>query len=342
MATHMSSHPVAHEIHRLRALENSQIIDGPRQPGFDKITSLASELFKAPIAAVTLIDKDTQWIKSRQGLDIKSTPRDAAICNHTIQHADPLIIADTHKDARTRNNPYVTGAPFIRSYIGAPLVTPDGYGIGALCVMDTKPRLFSAPEISVLKKLADLVMIHIELHKHASTDFLTGCFNRRHLFTEMSRQTERGLRLQEPSVLAIFDIDHFKEINDRHGHDVGDTILKDMATLVRERIRENDTFARIGGEEFALLLPSTTLEIIAPKINSLRTTVLQHRFALPLGLHVSISIGATDLSTDLLASENLRLADKALYHAKGSGRNAFALHRSEGIELFDVKNFDQP
>lgn len=335
MEAHLPAFSSEYEADRLLALENLQIIDGPRQPGFDKITSFAAELFEAPIAAISLIDKDTQWMRSRHGLDVKSTPREAAICNYTIQRHAPLIISDTREDERTRDNPYVTGPPFIRSYIGAPLITPEGYAIGALCVMSFKPREFSKRDVSLIESLAGMVMINVELSRQASIDYLTGSFNRRHFFTEMSLQTARGRRLQESSVLAIFDIDHFKSINDRHGHDVGDVVLREMVDLVHCQIRENDTFARVGGEEFALLFPNTRIKTIAPKINLLRQKISDYRFAAPLDLGVSISIGAVEMSLDQTDAENMRRADKALYHAKKSGRDTFALHTLEGLKLFE-------
>ncbi len=149
---------------RLRALGSLNILDTVPEECFDRLTSLAAKIFDVPIALVSLVDQDRQWFKSCHGLDETQTPRDQAFCAHAIMSDQVLIVPDTYGDTRFRDNPLVTGAPFIRFYAGAPLVTLLGFRIGTLCLIDRKPRLegLSPRQIEILTGLAATVMYEIE------------------------------------------------------------------------------------------------------------------------------------------------------------------------------------
>ncbi len=125
---------------RLQALRDLKVLDSGPSAEIDRITGLASRIFGAPIALVSLVDENRQWFKSRCGLDETETPREWAFCDHTIRNADVMEILDTAEDSRFRDNPLVTGPPHIRYYCGAPLITRSGARIGTLCIIDSKPR----------------------------------------------------------------------------------------------------------------------------------------------------------------------------------------------------------
>lgn len=154
------------EEHRLEALYNYQVLDTPPEEAFDRITRIAADRFAVPIALVSLIDRDRQWFKSCVGLTATETPRDAAFCAYAIMRDDVLCIPNALADERFATNPLVIEAPHIRFYAGAPLVTADGFRLGTLCLIDTKPRSpLSASEQSILKDLAALTVDALELRR---------------------------------------------------------------------------------------------------------------------------------------------------------------------------------
>jgi len=162
--------------------------------------------------------------------------------------------------------------------------------------------------------------------REAETDALTGLFNRRALF-------ERSLRLRGTVAVVVFDIDHFKQVNDRHGHQVGDTVLQTFASLLAANVRDGDLAARLGGEEFVIILPDTTPDDAAQIAERIRQNFAAQQFISSSGnfaVTVSAGIAGGDSDADIIAL--LRQADTALYDAKRSGRNRVLLY-SEDISL---------
>ncbi|CAO4184099.1 PAS domain-containing protein [Methylorubrum populi] len=155
------------EAGRLAALARYAILDTPPESAFDDAVALAAQLCAAPTALVSLLDGDRQWFKARLGFAPRETGLDRSICRHTVTGRDVLVIPDLAADPRTRANPLVTGAPGIRFYAGAPLVTPEGVAFGALCVLDTVPRPegLSDAQVASLRALARTVMTQLELRR---------------------------------------------------------------------------------------------------------------------------------------------------------------------------------
>jgi len=161
----MASLLPANETLRLAALKNYQILDTAAEAAYDDIVQVASFICQTPIALVSLIDKDRQWFKARVGLDTTETARELAFCAHTILQQNTMIVEDATRDDRFAQNPLVTGSPGIRFYAGAPLVTPDGFGLGSLCVIDRQSRQLTPGQISALEALARTVVTHLELRR---------------------------------------------------------------------------------------------------------------------------------------------------------------------------------
>jgi two-component system, cell cycle response regulator len=164
-----------------------------------------------------------------------------------------------------------------------------------------------------------------EMREHAVRDELTGLYNRRHL---MDLLAEELARVQSQSgrhlILVMVDIDHFKEINDLIGHLAGDAVLRQMSRVMSERVRGGDTLGRIGGEEFAMIMPETTLAQAREVCERLRKAVCEQPYEIEDGrkIDVSVSMGLADWQPDMNAmSDLLRTADQCLYRAKSSGRN---------------------
>ena len=156
------AHP-ADEAHRLRVLARYEILDTPPDDFCDGIASLAAELLQTPIAVVSLVDSDRIWFKARHGLDECQISRDPGLCASAIMQDDVWIVEDAQQDERARAHPLVAGPFGLRFYAGVPLRTRDGHKLGALCVIDLKPRRITGPDITRLKHLAALLMEQMEL-----------------------------------------------------------------------------------------------------------------------------------------------------------------------------------
>ncbi|MGY1605142.1 PP2C family protein-serine/threonine phosphatase [Geodermatophilus sp. SYSU D00815] len=141
------------ELHRLRALEDLDVLTAGPEERFDRITRLARQLFGVATAAVTLVDRDTQHVKSQHGEEIDDVPRSEAFCGRTIQDSRILVVEDARADERFAANSLVTGEPHIRFYAGRPLAAPGGHRVGALCLVDDHPRSFGPAELALLDEL---------------------------------------------------------------------------------------------------------------------------------------------------------------------------------------------
>lgn len=198
------------ENQRLQALKDLEILDTPSEKRFDDLTALIKNICQTPYAAVSLIDHSRQWFKSSQQLLVCETNRDIAFCDHTIRQDDMLEVPDATLDERFRHNPLVTGAPFIRFYAGAPLITSDGFRVGSLCVLDTQPRRLNALQRQALYTLAREVVSQMEMRHQTiklerQQDQLTWYQNLVESSGEMSMVTdEEGLIRHANRKLAHF------------------------------------------------------------------------------------------------------------------------------------------
>ncbi len=151
------------EAQRVQALLDTGLLDSAAEKRFDRITKLAQQVLRTPIALITLVDGHRQWFKSTQGIDIRETERDLSFCAHAILDGDIFEVSDTWNDPRFADSPLVRGAPHIRFYAGAPLKTSEGYRIGTLCVVSDAPRRLTEQERGILRDLADCV--EAEIHQ---------------------------------------------------------------------------------------------------------------------------------------------------------------------------------
>lgn len=153
------------EVRRLEALAACELLDTAPHPAFDCVVGAAALGLHVPVAAISLMDADRQWFKASVGIEARETSRAVALCERTIAGFEPVVIADARADADLRDNPLVTGAPYLRAYAGAPLIDPEGLALGTLCVMDTRPRRFTAADILLLGYLRDAAMTAIAAHR---------------------------------------------------------------------------------------------------------------------------------------------------------------------------------
>lgn len=242
------------ETQRLMSLHSLRILDTQAEERYDRITRMAKRLFNVDACMVSLVDTDRQWFKSKVGVDTSETARDISFCGHAINEDKPLVIPDATKDERFRDNPLVTGPPYIRFYAGHPLKGPGGFRIGTLCLNDTSPREMSAADLATLQDLGQLVEDEFKVTSQVVIDDLTKVANRRgfHLFADHTLSVCR--RTNTPAELAYFDLDGFKKINDTYGHAAGDKLLQHFASLLVKCFRDADAIGRLGGDEFVALL----------------------------------------------------------------------------------------
>ncbi len=270
------------ERQRLDALHRYDILDSAAEGAFDDLTRLAAQICGTPAAGLSLIDADRQWFKARFGIPASQTPRSVAFSAYVI--LDPgnvMVVPDLREDPRFASNALVAGAPHLRFYAGAALISSDGEAIGVLSVLDYQPSELNQGQRDALKALArqavgqlelrlalrdlerkrlEMEVIQTQLTHENATDALTGIANRRafelRLEAELARRERDGTTL----ALAMIDVDLFKAYNDGFGHLAGDEALRQIATVLANTLRSYDFVARYGGEEFAVLLPATTPE----------------------------------------------------------------------------------
>lgn len=150
----------ADEEQRLEALHDLGILDTPPEERFDRITRLAAAIFNAPMALITLVDRERQWFKSTHGLDLAETSRETSFCAHAISSRAALVVSDTFQDPRFADNPLVTHAPRIRFYAGFPIFIGANC-VGTVCILDDKPREIDTDKVSILRDLAALAEMEL-------------------------------------------------------------------------------------------------------------------------------------------------------------------------------------
>ncbi len=315
--------PIDPETLRLAALGRYDILDTPAEAPYDRITRLVSALLNVPIAAITLVDRERQWFKSQQGLGIAETPRNQSFCAHAMLETQALIVRDAQRDARFADNLLVTGDPNIRFYVGVPLRASDGTPIGALCGIDRQPRDVGEQELALLADLANLTMEQLELRLVATLDGLTGALRRGPFIASATRNMALARRQGIPLSCLMIDADHFKQVNDLHGHEMGDEVLTRLVKASKAELRQTDTLGRIGGEEFCVFLPGTPLQGAADVAERLREAIGSIAVqANGTTIAITASIGVTELrASDAVPEDLMRRADDALYSAKAQGRD---------------------
>jgi diguanylate cyclase (GGDEF)-like protein len=240
-----------------------------------------------------------------------------------------LLVHDTLAGKDDPTGADVHPVPTVRSAVVAPLIVENKV-LGVLSLSSGSPSAFGDADLRLLTSLAATTtaaiqnaLLHSEVQQLAITDALTGLYNRRGFFDLGQREIDRFQRFGRPLTAIMLDIDHFKEVNDTHGHSVGDQVLATLARRFRTNIRHVDILCRYGGEEFAILLPETDLFTASEIAERIRRSIADEPFQTDHGqMRVTISLGVTRAlpeTADLQAL--LERADGALYRAKSGGRN---------------------
>jgi len=321
-----SPEAIQREADRLAALQHFDLLDTPRDAAFERIVRLIKAVLAVDIALISLIDGHRQWYQACSGLFADEVPLQDSFCRFVVAADEPVIVPDATLDYRFAQHPAVTGESHIRFYAGVPLRTGDGHTIGTVCAIDRQPRSLKAGELAILEELAGAAMDRIELLRTASTDSLTEAMTRRAFKEEAEQMVGLALRHRHPLACIVLDIDHFKKINDGFGHAAGDAVLKAVAGACRQVLRAGDLFGRLGGEEFAIILPHADAQGAASAAEKLRAAIEARSVDGAPGvqgvLGVTASFGISALSIVAKDVETLLAhADAAMYQAKHDGRN---------------------
>ena len=328
-----STQAAQRETDRLAALERLDILDTPRDEGFERFVRLIKEIFTVDIALVSFIDGHRQWYKSCAGLAADEVAREDSFCQFVVDGEQPIVVSDATLDPRFATHPAVTGDAHIRFYAGVPLRTNSGHTVGTVCAIDRRPRGFSNSDLSILQEIAGAAMDRAELLQSAGIDSLTGSMTRRAFKQEGARLLSLAALRQNHVACIVLDVDHFKVVNDTYGHAAGDTVLKHVADTCRQQLGGGDLFGRLGGEEFAILLPQISKGEAIVVAEKLREALAGTDVQMPKGtLNVTASFGVTAMSIVQQDIDTiLAHADAAMYRAKEAGRNRCTLWSGNGI-----------
>ncbi|CAN7554841.1 sensor domain-containing diguanylate cyclase [Pseudoduganella sp. LjRoot289] len=323
---------------RVAALHRYQVLDTPACEEYTFLTELAAQLCGVPYAFISLVDAKRVWVKACTGLAMDSLPREQCYCSLAVLGQHATEIEDLSADPRTAGMPMTVSAPHMRMYSGVALTTPDGYAIGTLCVMDGKPGRLSAQQADSLRRLARQVMgllearaskqalqaAQAELAGLATTDDLTGLHNRRSLLSRLTFEVARTRRFRMPLSALLIDLDGFKAVNERHGHDAGDVVLASVGRLVRENVRVIDLAGRYGGQQICVLLPNTPQDGALKLAENLRVRIgaqIHREAGRLLPVTASIGVGSFNHMDINDADSLLRRTEEALARAKAKGRD---------------------
>ena len=328
------------EQQRLDAIEQMALLYTPAEECFDRVTRLAARLFAAPIATISVVGERKTWFKSRVGTELNETAREDGFSSTVIEQSGPLVVPDALADPRFARCAMVTNAPYVRFYAGTAIRSPDGAKIGALSIIDNEPRHIADAELIYLRDLA--AVVEDELHRrHLSTtqgemirelgearrrsmvDPLTSVWNRAGLDSILERELAATAARRSRLSVAMIDLDHFKEVNDRFGHGTGDAVLAEVARRLRVAARPADSVARFGGEEFVVVLPDcaeSDARVVGERLRD-RIAAAPIVIGQSVQLNVTCSVGVATAERAEPSNVLVTRADVALYDAKHGGRN---------------------
>lgn len=339
----MNNTPIpADEEKRLASLRKMRILHTPAEEVFDRITKVTQRIFNVPVVYISLVAEDYQWVKSKIGSLGHDEPQDLSICGHVVYSNEMVMVEDVREDARFSDNDYICNALNIRFYAGRPLRNGDGYIVGALCMVDHAPRkiteddyetldaighwvesVFSARGLS--RSMDGLLSELSDARRDSMTDPLLQIWNRGAIEDIMRREADQARRQNGSVAILMADIDYFKKINDVYGHQAGDTALVSVVKSLRKHLRSYDSLGRYGGEEFVIILPSTSEKDAVKLAERLRRAVEKTPVKIGDGeINCTISMGVCVADFSLSEHDIVQTqlaADMALLQAKKNGRN---------------------
>lgn len=321
---------------RVERVRVSGLLDTPAEERFDRIARLAARVSGCPIACISLVDERREWFKAVVGWGHPQIARNASFGSHVVAAGERVIIEDLRSDRRFADHPFVLQEPSLGAYAGIPLAADDGSVVGVLAVMDTRPRRSGELDLESLGDLAAIAASEMGVNRFSRSqlelagaprsqevlriDPLTRLWNRSALLEILDRELLHASDPGQPLSALAIDVDRLRWINDRHGHETGDRVLSDIARTLRASVRPYDSVARIGGEEFAVLMPGATTEVAMAVADRIRISIARTSIE-----GVTVTIGAASSPPVAATPETLlEAADRALARAKRAGGDAVA------------------
>ncbi len=313
---------------RLDILKGLGLLDTPPSESFDRISRMASRIFDLPIAAVSLTDSDRQWFKSRVGVDHWSIPREKAPCAEVAESREVLVIEDFEADPCYRDS--VLAKSGVRFYAGAPLVTRDGYGLGAMCVLGTSPRVATPSEIEALRDLAAMVMAQIELqHAFGRIDPVSGLPNRNQFAEDLS-DLGRDQIAGQRRIAVLIDLigpEQFNHATRVAGSAMIEDMVKTAARKFQTMIGPHRKTYQVGATQLLSLAPEgMDIDAYVDLIESRSADV--RKLGEPGSVGTAVAGVAPFVLGDMSPADVLRIAQGAAQDARVSGR-AFHVHSAQ-------------
>ncbi|MFM0032689.1 EAL domain-containing protein [Paraburkholderia madseniana] len=289
------------ERHRLYVLQASCLLDTPPDATLDRVTELATRLFKAPIALISLIDEKRQWFKARVGVEVAQTERKDAFGAYTILRRDVLVVPDASLDPRFKQNGWVIGEPNIRFYAGSPLRTRSGVSLGSLCVIDTKPRYdFDESQQDLLTQLAEMAMDRIEaLRSIAFVDPPTRLLNRARFSDDVRAIFDERRNGQiSPShavLINVVPLGYLDETSVSVGIVAADRLMAAISVRVERALVDIRPVYRVDYARFAVFVrggESAAMRVIEAALRAFDAPLVVNQIPVDL----SPTVGLVDLS----------------------------------------------
>jgi diguanylate cyclase (GGDEF)-like protein len=345
------------EANRLAALRATALLETPHDYALDYVTNMGARLFDVPICMISLVDAKRQWIKSCVGLDVSEMARSTSFCGHVVANGRLLVIEDALRDVRFADNPWVVGSPRIRFYAGYPIRAVTGEVLGTVCLIDTRPRELSPPQLRMLREFTALAQTTMLTRKLSAAraapasevevgrgepmiDPVLGIWSRGGIEAIAEQQSQRSLQCHRPLSILILALDHFPYIIDSHGHLIGDRALRAVARELWADLRATDDIGRFGDDKLLLVLQNTTgveAERLARRINE---AVVLLRLDVPVGsagcsvrIDCTVTIGGAERSatSQVPVHDLIRCATLALHTARERGGNCVVLGEAARI-----------
>jgi diguanylate cyclase (GGDEF)-like protein len=319
----------------------------PLEERFERITRLARRALKVPIAAITVVQGERQWFKSVSGWQVTELPLKNSLCAEVVREGKQMIVPDTLEDLYMMSSPLVCNKPKIRFYAGFPLRDSEKKTLGTFCVMDVKPRKPDASFGTTLADLGDMAQRELfavelsnahsalvsklgEARRQAMFDPLTRLWNRRGATDLLGAALKESAKHNHSVGICLADIDNFKQVNDQFGHQVGDQVLRRVASSIVASVRPQDVVCRYGGEEFLVIVRDIDEKgcvAVGERICAgMRELPIQTRDA-SISATISIGVAIQNRGEAVSSDELVALADAALYRSKRAGRDRVTVGR---------------